>query len=57
MGCMDKNFCPAFFINRLVDWNIVDPRGKPIEKIREIRDIIEGRVKEIVQEIGKDNKD
>ena len=37
MGCMDKSFCPALFLNNLIDWNIEDPKGKPIEKVREIR--------------------
>ncbi|MDQ6724134.1 MAG: arsenate reductase ArsC [Thermoproteota archaeon] len=57
MGCMDKNFCPTLFINRIIDWNIEDPKNKPIEKVREIRNVIEDRVKEIVQEIGKEDKD
>jgi protein-tyrosine-phosphatase len=39
MGCMDKSssFCPTLFLNNLIDWNIEDPKGKPIEKVREIR--------------------
>ena len=51
MGCMDKSsssFCPALFLNNLIDWNIEDPKGKPIEKVREIRDTIQQRVKELV---------
>ncbi len=48
MGCMDKNFCPTLFIHKVVDWGIEDPKGKPIEKVEEIRDEIEKRVKEIV---------
>ena len=47
MGCMDKSFCPALFLNNLIDWNIEDPKGKPIEKVREIRDTIQQRVKEL----------
>jgi arsenate reductase (thioredoxin) len=30
IGCMDKNFCPTLFINKIVDWRIEDPKGKPI---------------------------
>ena len=51
MGCMDKSsssFCPAFFLNNLIDWNIEDPKGKPIEKVREIRDTIQQGVKKLV---------
>jgi Thiamine pyrophosphate enzyme, N-terminal TPP binding domain/ATPase family associated with various cellular activities (AAA) len=36
MGCMDKYFCPTLFNPKLVDWNMEDPKGKPIEKVREI---------------------
>ena len=38
MGCMDKSFCPTLFIPHVIDWGIEDPKGKPIEKVREIRD-------------------
>jgi arsenate reductase (thioredoxin) len=47
MGCMDQSEYPMLFINNVVDWGIEDPKGKPIEKVREIRDDIEKRVKEI----------
>jgi len=47
MGCMDQSECPILFINNVVDWGIEDPKGKPIEKVRAIRDDIEKRVKEI----------
>ena len=48
MGCMDKEACPSLFLNNLLDWNIEDPKGKPIEKIRDIRDEIHRKVKELV---------
>jgi protein-tyrosine-phosphatase len=51
MGCMDKNECPLLFLNNPVDWAIEDPRGKPIEKVRQIRDEIERRVKELVKDL------
>ena len=41
MGCMDKDFCPTLFVPKVVDWGIEDPKDKPIEKVREIRDEIE----------------
>jgi arsenate reductase len=47
MGCMDKTECPAVFIKNSVDWNIEDPKGKPIEKVREIRDKIELKVRQL----------
>ncbi len=56
MGYMDKNFCPTLFINKVENWKIEDPKGKPIEKVKEIRGVIEDRIKEIIQEIGKENE-
>ncbi len=47
MGCVDKTECPAVFLGKYVDWNIEDPKGKPIEKVREIRDNIEEKIKEL----------
>ena len=55
MGCMDKSFCPTLFVPKVLDWGIEDPKGKPIEKVREIRDEIERKIKEMVEEIGKEN--
>jgi arsenate reductase len=55
MGCIDKTECPMLFINNVVDWEIEDPKGKPIEKVREIRNEIERRVKEIAQSIERQN--
>jgi protein-tyrosine-phosphatase len=55
MGCIDKTECPMLFINNVIDWGIEDPKGKPIEKVREIRDQIERRVKEIAQSLQRQN--
>ncbi len=49
MGCMDTTECPSLILGRYVDWGIEDPKDKPIEKVREIRDEIEIRVKELVK--------
>ena len=43
------------FINNVVDLGIEDPKGKPIEKVRKIRDEIEIRVKEIAQSLERKN--
>ena len=48
MGCMDEESCPALFVNDIIDWNIPDPKGKPIEQVRKIRDEIQTKVKELV---------
>ncbi|MDH5437927.1 MAG: arsenate reductase ArsC [Candidatus Bathyarchaeota archaeon] len=51
MGCDAQDFCPAPLLKKVVDWELEDPKGKPIEKVRQIRDEIERRVKKIVNEI------
>jgi arsenate reductase (thioredoxin) len=51
MGCMDKSFCPTLFLPKIIEWNLPDPKGQSIEKVREIRDAIEERVKELVSAI------
>ena len=55
MGCMDNYFCPTLYISKVIDWGIEDPKGKLIEKVREIRDKIERRVRELAAEINKQN--
>jgi protein-tyrosine-phosphatase len=50
MGCNAQGFCPAPLLNRVVDWGIEDPKGKSIERVREIRDEIEKRVKRLINE-------
>jgi arsenate reductase (thioredoxin) len=55
MGCIDDKYCPVLFLPKVIDWGIEDPKDKPIEKVREIRDEIEKRVFEII-ESTKDNK-
>ena len=57
MACMDKSFCPTLFVPKVLDWGIEDPKGKPIEKVREIRDEIERKMREMDEVIGKENTD
>lgn len=42
MGCGDQ--CPYVPGLRIEDWPLEDPKGKPIERVREIRDEIRQRV-------------
>ncbi len=53
MGCMERTECPMLFINNVIDWGIEDPKGKPIEKVREIRDEIERQVREIAHSLQR----
>ena len=51
MGCMDKQSCPSLFVDDVEDWNIEDPKNKPIEEIRKIRDQIEFKIKELIKKL------
>jgi len=50
MGCNDQGICPGPFFKPTLDWQLEDPKGKPIEKVREIRDDIERRVKKLIMD-------
>ena len=57
MGCMDREACPMLFIHHnLVEWGIEDPKGKSIEKVREIRDDIEQRVRQLAADLVKNTQ-
>jgi len=43
MGCGAEGVCPATFVET-EDWGLEDPKGKPIEKVREIREEIRDRI-------------
>ena len=49
MGCGAKGICINQFSQPTVDWQLEDPKRKPIEKVREIRDKIELKVKGLIQ--------
>jgi len=51
MGCSVEKICPAPLLKNVIDWELEDPKGKPIEKVREIRDEIEKKVVELIVEI------
>ena|SRR5437867_10030934 len=46
MGCGDA--CPMVRAKRREDWNILDPRQMPPEQFRQVREIIETKVKELL---------
>ncbi len=50
MGCNDQGICPGPFFKPTIEWKLEDPKGKPIEKVREIRDDIETRVQRLIEE-------
>ncbi len=51
MGCGVEDTCPAAIVPT-EDWGIEDPEGKPIDKVREIRDIIKNKVEKLVEELN-----
>ncbi len=56
MGCIERTECLLLFINNVIDWGIEDPKGKSIEMVREIRDEIDRRVREIAESLqGQDS--
>lgn len=55
MGCGDE--CPYVPGLAIEDWPLEDPKGKPVERVREIRDDIRRRVEALLQMRGADSAD
>ena len=51
MGCGDK--CPYVPGVRYVDWDLPDPKGKPLEAVRATREEIVQRVAALVEELDR----
>jgi protein-tyrosine-phosphatase len=49
MGCGDE--CPYIPGKRYVDWDLEDPKGRPVEEVRATRDDIARRVEALVAEL------
>jgi len=47
MGCGDA--CPYIPGKRYVDWDLPDPKGRPIDEVRATRDEIAGRVAALLE--------
>jgi arsenate reductase len=54
MGCGEE--CPYIPGVEVQDWPLEDPKGKPIERVREIRDEVRRRVGELVTGRGWDRQ-
>lgn len=52
MGCGDA--CPVFPGKRYLDWALTDPAGKGVDAVRPIRDEIDLRVRNLLDELGVD---
>jgi arsenate reductase (thioredoxin) len=51
MGCGDE--CPYIPGKRYLDWDLEDPKGRPLEEVRATRDEIDRRVRELVEELDR----
>jgi len=49
MGCEET--CPAIIAKKIIEWDIPDPKGKSIDFFREVRDLIENKVRTLLKEI------
>jgi arsenate reductase (thioredoxin) len=47
MGCGEA--CPVVPGLRRMDWPLEDPKGKPVERVREIRDDVKSRVSRLLE--------
>jgi arsenate reductase len=50
MGCGDQ--CPYIPGKRYIDWDLPDPKGRPIAEVRATRDEIARRVGDLLAELG-----
>jgi arsenate reductase len=48
MGCGEQ--CPHVPGLRHLDWPLEDPKGKPVERVREIREQVKGLVQDLVRD-------
>jgi protein-tyrosine-phosphatase len=49
MGCGET--CPVFPGKRYLDWQVDDPAGQPVERVRAIRDDIDNRIRALLAEL------
>jgi protein-tyrosine-phosphatase len=51
MGCGDT--CPYFPGKRYIDWDLPDPKGRPVAEVRATRDEIAQRVEKLLADIDE----
>jgi arsenate reductase (thioredoxin) len=49
MGCGDQ--CPVIPGKRYLDWDLPDPKGRPLDEVRATRDEIASRVRALIAEL------
>ena len=50
MGCGDT--CPYFPGKRYIDWDLPDPKGRPVDEVRKTRDEIAQLAQELAVKLG-----
>ena len=50
MGCEEA--CPAVLSKRIIEWAIPDPKGRPMDFYRKVRDLMEEKVKALLKEMS-----
>ena len=51
MGCGDA--CPYIPGKRYIDWDLPDPKGQPLERVREVRDQIATQIEALVADLAE----
>ncbi|MFG2095877.1 arsenate reductase ArsC [Streptomyces sp. NPDC048612] len=54
MGCGDT--CPVFPGKRYLDWQLPDPAGQGVEAVRPLRDDIEKRIRELLEQLAPEGQ-
>ncbi len=54
MGCGDS--CPYIPGKRYLDWELPDPKGRPLDEVRATRDEIQRRVEELAAELDRQDQ-
>jgi protein-tyrosine-phosphatase len=49
MGCEET--CPAVLAKKIIEWEIPDPKGKSVDFFREVRDLVEDKVRNLLIEL------
>ncbi len=53
MGCKDA--CPITPKEKTIKWDIEDPKGHPVQKYRDVRNLIETKIKKLIKELEIDD--
>jgi arsenate reductase (thioredoxin) len=53
MGCGDA--CPYIPGRRYIDWELPDPKGRPLAEVRATREQIDRRVQDLLADLGREH--